>query len=103
MYRFGKVSYEEAYRLVAFAVRYAVVVVKHQYHPAREFRKVVHERGKRRFDEVGPHHAQAREGVGPEPFLRRDPTQGLDDVLPQPGRIVVLLVEGDPGEGLVGP
>jgi len=103
MYRLGKVPYEETYRLVTFAVRYVVIVVEHQYHPVREFRKVVHERGKHRFDEIDPHHAQAREGVDPEPFLRRNPTQGLDDVLPQPDRIVVLIVEGDPGEGLVRP
>jgi hypothetical protein len=58
--------------------------------------------GKHRFDEVGPLHAQASEGVGPEPFSRRDPTQGLEDEFPQPGWIVVLLVEGYPGEGQVG-
>ena len=50
-----------------------------------------------------PHGAHPDENIGSEvPLLRHDPAQRLHYVPPQPDRIVVLLVEGDPGEGHLG-
>ena len=64
---------------------------------------LVDERGKRRFEEPLAHGAHSDENIGPEVlFLWHGPAQRLHYVPPQPGRIVVLLVEGDPGERHLG-
>jgi hypothetical protein len=50
-----------------------------------------------------PHGAHSHENIGTEVFpFWHDPPQRLNYVPPQPDRIVVLLVERDPGEGQVG-
>ena len=54
-------------------------------------------------DEPLPHGAQSNKHIGSEVlFFWHNPAQRLYYVPPQPDRIVVLLVEGDPGEGYLG-
>ena len=79
---------------------YELVVVEHHYNLIGQLGDLVYERGERDFDEPLPHGAQSNKNIGSEvPCLWHDLAQGLYYMSPQPDRIVVLLVEGDPGEG----
>jgi hypothetical protein len=82
-------------------VRYNMVIVEHQ----QMFCSRIHQS----VDEVG----HPRPAVGPfrsmEIFQRlgshsrRDLVQGGDEVIPKAGRLVIVLIEGDPGhKGAVG-
>ena len=82
---------------------YELVVIEHQDDPMGQLGDLVNERGKRYSDKPLPHGAHSHEDIGPEIlFFRLGPVQRLDYVPPQPDRIIVLLVEGDPGEWHLG-
>ena len=99
----GEVLHEEGNRLVGVLLGYELVVVEHQYNPMGQLGELVYEHGERRLVEPAPTGAHSHENIGSEAlFLRHDSAQRLDYVPPQPDRIVVLLVEGDPGEGHLG-
>src|ERR671910_846715 len=57
----------------------------------------VHEHGKDVARNLRAGDAERREDGGPELFPQGAPAQRLDYVPPQPDRVVVLLVERDPG------
>ena len=65
----------------------------------RQLGELVYEHGKRYLDEPLPRGAHSHENIGPEVLFRHNPAQSFYNVPPHPDRIVVLLVEGDPGEG----
>jgi hypothetical protein len=67
-----------------------------------QFSEFVYERGKRYSDEVLPRGTHSHENIGSEVLFWHNPAQCLYYVPPQPDRIVVLLVQGDPGEGQIG-
>ena len=98
----GKVIDEEGHRHVGVLPGYELVVIEHQDDPMGQLGDLVYERGKRCFDEHLSRGAHAHENVGPEVLFWHDPAQRLYNVPPQPDRIVVLLVEGDPGEWHLG-
>ena len=59
--------------------------------------------GSAALEELLPYGAHFHKNIGSEVlFFRHNPAQSFYDVPPQPDRIVVLLVEGDPGEGHAG-
>ena len=79
---------------------YELVVIEHQYNLMGQLGDLVYERGKRYSDEPLSHSAYSHQNIGSEVhFFWHYPAQRLHYVTPQPDRIVVLLVEGDPGEG----
>ena len=98
----GEVLNEEGNRLVDLPRAYGLVVIEHQYNRMGQLGDLVYERGKRCLDETLSHGAHPRENIGSEIFFWHDQAQRLDYVPPQPDRIVVLLVEMDPGEGQIG-
>ena len=82
---------------------YELVVIKHQYNLMGQLGELVYEHGKRCLDEPLSHGAHSHENIGSKVlFFWHSPAQSLYYVPPQPDRIVVLLVEGDPGEGQLG-
>jgi hypothetical protein len=65
--------------------------------------ELVYEPRKRYSDEPLPHSAHSQENIFSEVLLFwQNAAQRLYYVPPKPDRIIVLLVEGDPGEGQVG-
>ena len=99
----GEVIHEEGNRLMRVLLGYELVVIEHQYDLIRQLGELVYEGGQRYSDEPLPHSAHSHENIGPEVLaFWHNPAQRLYYVPPQPDRIVVLLVEGDPGEGQLG-
>ena len=99
----GEVLHEEGHRLMRVLLGYELVVIEHQYNLIGQLGELVYERGERESGEPLPHGAHSHKNIGSEVlFLWHNPTQRLYYVPPQPDRIVVLLVEGDPGEGYLG-
>src|SRR5215212_324278 len=99
----GEVLQEEGHRVMRALLGHELIVIEHQDDLIGQLRDLVYERGERRFDEPLPHGAHSQENIGSEVlFFRQDLAQSLYYVSPQPYRIVVLLVEGDPGEGHLG-
>ena len=97
-----EVLHEEGHRPVGLARAHVLVVVEDHDNPTGQLGEPVYERGKRRFDERPARRSHSREDVRPEVYLRQGPAQRLRHVPPQPDRVVVALVEGDPGEGRLG-
>jgi hypothetical protein len=62
----------------------------------------VNEYGKHYLEELLPCGAHFHKSIGSEELFRCNPAQSFYDVPPEPHRIVVPLVEGDPGKGQVG-
>src|SRR5829696_638330 len=80
-----------------------LVVIEHQYNLIRQLGELVYEPRKRYSDEPLSHGPHSHENIGSEVlFFWHNAAQRLYYVPPKPDRIVVLLVEGDPGEGQVG-
>src|SRR5215217_7587777 len=80
-----------------------LVVIEHQYDSLGHLGELVYERGERRLDEPLPHGAHSQENICSELlFFWHNLAQRLYYVPPQPDRIVVLLVEGDPRKGHLG-
>ena len=79
----------------AFRVGHGVEVVEHDDDPVRERVHAVHELVDGRLDRAAG-DAEPLERTAPEPLTH--PIDGGGDVRPEPNRIVVELVEGDPGE-----
>ena len=80
-----------------------LVVIEHQYDSLGHLGERVYERGQYRLDDPLPTGAHSHEDIGSKAlFFGHDPPQRFYYVSPQPDRIVVLFVEGDPGEGQVG-
>src|SRR5215218_340055 len=99
----GKMLHEEGHRLVGVLFGNELVVIEHQYDPMGQLGDLVYEHGERYPGEPLPRGAHSHENIGPEVLLFwHGPAQRLHYVPPQPDRIVVLLVEGDPGEGHLG-
>ena len=98
---FGEVLHEKLHRLAAPIVGCELVVVEHQRYVLRHLAKLVHEPGKYGVDDPRAGDVQRRERGGAKPFFRHTPAQRFDDMPPQANRIVVLLVQGDPGESAV--
>src|SRR5215213_5787478 len=98
----GEVLNEEGHRLMDLPRAYGLVVIEHQYNRMGQLGDLVYERGKRCLDVTLSHGAHPRENIGSEALFWHDPAQRLDDVPPQPDRIVVLLVKGDPGDEQIG-
>ena len=99
----GEMLHEEGHRLVRVLLGYELVVIEHHDDPMGQLGELVYERGKRCSDEPLPHGAYSHKNIGPEVLLFwHNLAQRLYYVPPQPDRIVVLLVEGDPGEGHLG-
>src|SRR5215218_3383734 len=99
----GEVVHEEGHRFMSVLLGHELVVIEHQYDSLGQLGELVYERGKRYSDEPLPHGTHSQENIGSEvlPFWH-NAAQRFYYVSPQPDRIVVLLVEGDPGEGQVG-
>src|SRR5215208_4480280 len=95
----GEVLHEEGHRLMRVFLGYELVVIEHQHDLIGQLGELVYERGKRHSDEVLPRDTHSRENIGCEVLFWHDLAQCLDYMPPQPNQIVVLLVEGDPGEG----
>src|SRR5688572_29414569 len=98
----GEMLHKEVHRLVATVTSRELVVVEHQQHLSLHPTKLVHEHGKYGIYDTRAGDAKRRENAGPEPFTSRAPVQRLDYVPPQADRIIVLLVEGDPGKDPIG-
>src|SRR5215213_11762713 len=82
---------------------YELVVIEHQHNPMGQLGYLVDQRGKGCFEEPLAHGAHSRENIGSEVlFFWKNAAQRFYYVPPQPYRIVVLLVEGDPGERHLG-
>ena len=79
----------------AFGLGHGVKVVEHDHDPVRERVHAVHELVDGRLDRAA-RDAEPLERPAPEPLPH--PIDGGGDVRPQPNRIVVELVEGDPCE-----
>src|SRR5215203_3210031 len=96
----GEVLHEEGNRLMRVFLGYELVVVEHQHDLMGQLDELVYERGKRGSHEPLPHGTHSNKSIGSE-VLRfwHNLAQRLYYVSPQPNQIVVLLVEGNPGEG----
>src|SRR5215203_764490 len=99
----GEVLHEEGHRPMRVFLGYELVVIEHHYNLIGQLDELVYERGKRGSHEPLPHGTHSNKSIGSE-VLRfwHDLAQCLYYVSPQPDRIVVLLVEGDPSEGHLG-
>src|SRR5215204_453617 len=95
----GEVLHEEGHRLMRVFLGYELVVIEHQHDLMGQLGELVYERGKRHSDEVLPRDTHSRENIGCEVLYWHDLAPCLDYMPPQPNQIVVLLVEGNPGEG----
>src|SRR5215208_247596 len=88
---------------IGFLLGHELVVIEHQYDSLGHLGELVYERGERRLDEPLPHGAHSQENICSELlFFWHNLAQRLYYVPPQPDRIVVLLVEGDPRKGHLG-
>src|SRR5215208_5933938 len=94
--------HEEGNRSMAVVCGYELVVVEHQYNLTGQLGEPIYYQGKRDLDEPPPSDAHSRKNVGSEVLCRCGQVQRFCYVPPHPDRVVVLLVEGDPGEGEVG-
>src|SRR5215212_7942421 len=82
---------------------YELVVIEHHYGSLGQLGERVYERGQYHLDDPLPTGAHSHEDIGSKAlFFGHDPPQRFYYVSPQPDRIVVLFVEGDPGEGHLG-
>src|SRR5215211_5043246 len=98
-----EVLQEEGHRVMRALLGHELVVIEHQDDRIGQLGDLVYERGERRFDEPLPHGAHSQENIGSEfLFFWHNLAQRLYYVPPQPDRIVVLLVEGDPRKGHLG-
>ena len=95
-----EVLHKELHRLAAPIVGRELVVVEHQGYLLRHLAKLVDELGNYGVDDARAGDVQSRKGAA-KPFPRHTMAQRFDDMPPQPDRIVVLLVQGDPGESAV--
>src|SRR5215216_6880831 len=98
----GDVLYKEGHRLVACGLGYELVVSEHHHHPMGQVGKLVYEHGKRYPDESTPRGAHSHENIDSETLFWCNPAHRFYYMPPQPDGIVVLFVEGDPGEQSVG-
>src|SRR5215203_1145679 len=99
----GEVFHEEGHRFMRVLPSYELVVIEHQYDSSGHLGERVYERGQYRLDDPPPTGAHSHEDIGSKAlFFGHDPPQRFYYVSPQPYRIVVLFVEGEPGEGQVG-
>src|SRR5215207_4959387 len=98
----GEVLPEEGHRLVRVVLSYELVVIENQYHPTGQLGEPVYEHGKRYLDELLPYGGHRHKNFASEVHFRHNLAQRLYYVPPQPDRIIVLLVEGDPYEGQAG-
>jgi hypothetical protein len=98
----GEVLYEEGYRRESVVLDYELVVIEHHYHPLGPLSQLVYEHGKCYLAEPLTRGVHPHKKTCPEVFswrtLGRNLAQRFYNVPPQPGWIVVLLVDGDPGE-----
>src|SRR5215211_4545599 len=99
----GEVLQEEGHRVMRALLGHELVVIEHQYDSLGQLGELVYERGKRNSDEPLPHGTHSQKNICSEvlPFWH-NAAQRLYYVPPKPDWIVVLLVEGDPGEGEFG-
>src|SRR5215216_2956783 len=98
-----EVLQEEGHRVMRALLGHELVVIEHQDDRIGQLGDLVYERGERRFDEPLPHGVHSQENIGSEVlFFWHNLAQRLYYVPPQPYRIVVLLVEGDPRKGHLG-
>jgi hypothetical protein len=81
---------------------YELVIVEHQYHSLGQLGELVYEHGKRYLDEPLPYGAHSPNNIGCEILFWHNLAQRLYHVHPQSDWIVILLVDGDPGERQAG-
>ena len=92
----GKVLEKERETLVDLRIPDQVVVVEHEHDRVRQRRELVAERGEYVVDDAdprGPQHGK-RDLAG----ARVERAKRVDEVGPEPDRVVVAAVERDPGE-----
>src|SRR5215204_5309996 len=94
--------HKEGHRLVTVVLGYELVVIEHEYYPMGQLGELVYEHGKRALVEPVSLGVHFPNNIGCEVLPWRNLAQSLHNVPPQPDRIVVLLVDGDPGEGQAG-
>src|SRR5215208_715591 len=89
---------EEDHRSMAVVFGYGLVVIEHQHDLIGQLGEPIYQHWKRCLDEPPPSDAHSRKNVGSEVLIRCGQVQRFYNVSPQPDRVVVLLVKGDPGD-----
>src|SRR5215203_7291649 len=90
--------HEEGHRSMAVVFGHELVVIEHQHHLTGQLGEPIYYQGQRCLDEPPPSDTHYRKNIGSEVLVWCDQVQRFYYVPPHPDRVVVLLVEGDPGD-----